>query len=575
MRRVLFLFIILSFFIGPSGAFSQVRVALLPFQVHSREPLDFLKEGIVDMLSSRLGREGQIVVVDKGLLKGVIPPGKAPEVTADLLNRIGRGTGAEYVVSGSLTKLGNIISMDATIYKVPISQPLSAVFLQGEGLESLIIKIGELARELAKEITTPRAPEEVVQTPPVKPPRLPASPPEGPAPSPPSRPEEKKLPSEAEARIAALEERLRALESAPKEARAPHPGFIVAPKIDKSGGSYWQSRELPFQIEGIDVGDLDGDGKSELVVIDERSVRVYRNEKGNLAQFIHMEGGKEHQYIHVDLIDIDGDGKAEVFISNATKGGVPSSLALRLKDGKLQMMAKDLPWYLKAFNIPGKGRVLLGQGPGVLGFYSPDVYEMAWKGGRLVEGKKVEIPYGVSIYDLAIGEFKNKGRPQFLALDKEERLILYSTKGDAEWRSGVQFGGTVKFVERDRGVEYGQVLDIYATAVNRFWIEPRMVVRPSGADGLSEAVVVKNISLGGGFLSRGKLYTEAEIYGVGWNGISLGEVWRTPKIDAYIADVQIGDFDNDGKEELIVALVLESKGLIKKGKSALISYRLS
>ncbi|MFB0505547.1 MAG: hypothetical protein ACETWT_02330, partial [Thermodesulfobacteriota bacterium] len=49
----------------PTPGANPPRVAILPFQIHSAEDLGYLKEGIVDIISSRLAASGEIDVIGK------------------------------------------------------------------------------------------------------------------------------------------------------------------------------------------------------------------------------------------------------------------------------------------------------------------------------------------------------------------------------------------------------------------------------------------------------------------------------------------------------------------------------
>lgn len=548
------------------------KLVILPFKIYSSEPLDFLRESLVDMLSSRLSRPGELTVVDKAVLKRIVSFQKDVEVTADLLARLRRETGSDFVVAGSLTKLGDVISIDATLYKVPVNQPFSAVFLQAQGLSTLIPKMGELAMEITKELGKDK-PSAVAEK------ATPGGTAKQAAPT--------SAGEEGGSRLAELEKRLKALESTRgQESGRPQPGalarkeprenpeIIITRRGDKAAGDYWQSRELPFQIDGMDVGDVDGDGKNEMVIIEENVVRVYRVEAGNMAQLAQLPGERDDSFIHVDLFDIDGDGQAEIFVTNMVKGWV-SSFILKLKGGRFQKIASKLPWYFASMELPNKGPVILGQEPGVTTFLGGSVYQMQWKGGKLVAGSQMEIPLGTNIYSLALGEFKEKGQVQFAALDDESRLKLYSPSGQTEWRSGELFGGTIRIIEKDSLADYGRTAGQDVSSGLRVRIHPRMLVRPSPANGVQELVVARNFAFGKGLFERTNFFTDSEIQGLTWNGLSLGEAWKTKKIDAYVTDIKIKDLDNDGKVDLIAALIIDSKGIMKKPKSAILSYRLS
>jgi hypothetical protein len=53
----------------------------------------------------------------------------------------------------------------------------------------------------------------------------------------------------------------------------------------------------------------------------------------------------------------------------------------------------------------------------------------------------------------------------------------------------------------------------------------------------------------------------------------MSENWRTKKINGYVADYVFKDIDNDGKPELVLALVL-SVGTSVRDKSVFVVYKL-
>ena len=49
---------------------APLKVAVFPFKVYSKEKLDYLKEGISDMLLTRMEQDKDIVTIDKPLIQG-------------------------------------------------------------------------------------------------------------------------------------------------------------------------------------------------------------------------------------------------------------------------------------------------------------------------------------------------------------------------------------------------------------------------------------------------------------------------------------------------------------------------
>src|SRR5690606_34250206 len=92
-------------------------------------------------------------------------------------------------------------------------------------------------------------------------------------------------------------------------------------------------------------------------------------------------------------------------------------------------------------------------------------------------------------------------------------------------------------------------------------------------DGKKEVIVVKNISAFGRVMKNMQLFTSAEVYNLEWDGLGLAEVWRTKKINGYVADYQLKDIDNDGQDEIVLDLVLSVGHTIKTNR-CLGAYKL-
>ena len=84
---------------------------------------------------------------------------------------------------------------------------------------------------------------------------------------------------------------------------------------------------------------------------------------------------------------------------------------------------------------------------------------------------------------------------------------------------------------------------------------------------------MKNLSSTARLLKQLKLFTASEIYNLEWDGLGMSENWRTKKINGYVADYAIKDVDNDGRHEIVLALVM-SVGVSLRDRSVLVVYEL-
>ena len=75
IRSFIFMLFTLSLILYQGSSFSQTktpkRVAILPFTMNADRDLSFLRDGIVDMMGSRLAWKGEVDIIQKGIVKGI------------------------------------------------------------------------------------------------------------------------------------------------------------------------------------------------------------------------------------------------------------------------------------------------------------------------------------------------------------------------------------------------------------------------------------------------------------------------------------------------------------------------
>lgn len=107
MKRYLKLALYLSLlliFAATLWAKDKYTVTVLPFSTHSAENIDYMKDGIGNMLSSRIAVPGKINVTAQNTALQEMKKVKSKDLNlADVYN-IGKNLKSDYVVWGSITK---------------------------------------------------------------------------------------------------------------------------------------------------------------------------------------------------------------------------------------------------------------------------------------------------------------------------------------------------------------------------------------------------------------------------------------------------------------------------------------
>jgi outer membrane protein insertion porin family len=147
IKRLCLLFIaILGCF--PSALYAQqaVGVVVLPFEVHAKAELSYLQQEIPKALSNQLEKEGaRVLVLDEASL----PSWKQQIENIEQLREIGLQTGAQYVLWGSLTWIGQQFSLDVKLISSGDNKKPALISKDGKGVENLPASVKEAVTDIS------------------------------------------------------------------------------------------------------------------------------------------------------------------------------------------------------------------------------------------------------------------------------------------------------------------------------------------------------------------------------------------------------------------------------------------
>ena len=152
-KRVLFYFIIASLttvlFCTPVFAVQEnVKIAVLPFSIYSAEDLSDYEADVADVLLSALAYHENIVPIDALEVAEAVGDVRPEEMDEDFARTIGRRVGARYVVLGSMTKVGETISLDARLVNVSSSAEPERFYIETYGISTVLDRVGDLAKRI-------------------------------------------------------------------------------------------------------------------------------------------------------------------------------------------------------------------------------------------------------------------------------------------------------------------------------------------------------------------------------------------------------------------------------------------
>jgi hypothetical protein len=347
---------------------------------------------------------------------------------------------------------------------------------------------------------------------------------------------------------------------------APGSAFIATQMSKSQSAQFWKSRNIKQRITGLALGDIDGDGKTETVIITDHSVEAYRFDNKRFLK-IKTIAERSHDYlIGVDVADINGNGYPEIFVSalNPQREFV-RSFVLEF-DGKTFIeIVKKSNWYFRTVEMPERGKILLGQKQGLNSPFDDRIYEMVWQNSEYDSAEPVMAPRRANVLGLAFGNARNDGSEAAVVFDKFDYLRVYDSSGNEIWKDGEKSGGTPRYFQLpNQGSKDTE---------NHAYYPMRILIRDINKDGKNDVITAKNYRLSKILSVRIFKHGEMEIRS--WDGVGLAVLWRTRKLSGHISDFAMGDFDNDGKDELVAALVIKTGNMATTTpKSAVITFEL-
>ena len=335
---------------------------------------------------------------------------------------------------------------------------------------------------------------------------------------------------------------------------------------------YVSKQEFLYRIVDLDVGDINGDGREELIVLAPNRVIVYDYRNKKLKQVARFRAeNKNHQFLGVDVGDINRNGRDEIFVTGRFDNSL-SSFVLEAGRGKkrLKKIWDDVNLYFRIIHPFGTRPTLLTQAPGSSGPFHGPISRMIYRKGRYVAHSKLKLPevYGTkfTIYGLTSADINGDRKRETLILDKNHKLRVYSPSGRVRVQSEEAYGRDPRsfdlgvredgggVVQEGEPVPYRGRLQLIRQRKNRYLLLP------------------KNTSSGGSLLPGLMLDTHGSITFLKLTPEGFEKTFELKKQQGYIAAYGVVKAQKHDPKSLHMATVEMGSGLGGKTSSTIYTY---
>jgi len=450
------------------------------------------------------------------------------------------------VLYGSLTIFAQSVSMDATMASLKKKKPPVTVFVQTKGMEAVIPEINKFAQKVnAKIFGRPYMDTEFAYIP-------------------------------------------RGAYAKPVDSGASplNPAFIKYHQVDVQDHSFWKSKRFQTEIQGMDIGDVTGDGQNEIVLLEGTHLSVYRYEDGVMIRIGSHRSADHHRFIAVDVADINGNGRDEVFASKVSKTTV-TSVVLEMEGNILRPIIKRSSWLYRVMDWPGRGQILVGQeimagGAGgyenlIRDYFAPGIFALTWEGSRYVKAEEEPLltHSKVYIYNFSIGDLGGDPEPEIVMIDRNDRLHILDNAGEEMHKTSENYGGTLNYLITNPPDSAAGAGGRHTLEEQWLYIPARILIVDLDKNGKNEIIINQNKSSTYGLTSRFQAFSDGKVVSLSWTGLALDPNWESRKLTGCLSYYQVNDLDNDGNPDLVVSL-LQQRGakFFQKARSLVVSYKL-
>jgi TolB-like protein len=543
----------------PLNAWAEpVKVAVLPFAIHADKDYGFLQKGIVQMITSRISAPGKVEVMDPISTEQAVAASQAQLSGDRLAQAVGAELKADFAIHGSITVLGESVSIDAKMLDLTGTRPPMTFFKQTQGMGDVVPQINLMATDINNRVFG--RPSEATPSPPV-----------AAAPQPPGVADVHRHPERLLQEIRPTPE-VRGTGPAEGKAHPLNPAFTQTRGMSSSGEGqgFWKSRNYNHLINSIAVGDVTSDGLFETVVATPGKIHIYRFTQGQQQTVAEIEAGRFVRNISVDIADINGNGTAEIFVTAFSVGlNALQSYVLEYDGQRFRPIVENSRYYYSVIEHPIFGRRLFGQqqiSTESTPFDAP-VSEMQWLSGEYAPARRILPARLGNVLGLAFGDILNDGSEAIAALNRDDFMQLLSPNGKVQWTSSDTYGGTTLY--------FALPPPSPGDAAHQFFLPTRVRNVDLDGNGKSEVLVASNQDSAGRKLEQRRFFGKGKVEALVWDGIGLASAWSTRELSGRVQDFLVADFNNDGVQNLLVAIVTkEGATIFTDAQSALVAFDL-
>lgn len=343
-------------------------------------------------------------------------------------------------------------------------------------------------------------------------------------------------------------------------------------------GSRMRSQRIKDNMVDMAVGDFNGDGKNEIAVLSDHSLTIFLWEaNGKLKELGKTEVSRTYNNFSMRAIDLNKDGAMDLVIATFEEdNNRPYSFFYSFKGNKFSQPAQRIPYFASVMRIPPNFTpTLVGQGWDSIKLFAPGVHLLVKNGDKYGLGTRLSLPTGATVFNSAwIPAGKAQGGDMLVMLTDTERVKVFQGNNEKPLHTTMEsFSGSATGMDFYKGMP-GLAVDKTRQLASKIYAPMRMIAADIGNTGENVLLLNKPISTASQLFDRYRYFPQGEIHALYWDGVGLGLKWKTRRIRGSVAEIDLGDVNNDGILDLVVGINTAPELGIGSRQSMITAYPL-
>jgi len=522
-------------------ASAENTVGILPFKIISThyERYSYIANSIPLILGSDLASEN-IGIVRNSDIVSYLKNQRVSFSSQNLLN-LSKHFKADYLIYGRIVKIGKIFVIQSNVFDASQNKVVYRNHVQALGTNFIIGDINRLSAVLKKEINAINAKNTEVK-----------------APSTPY--------------------------AAPAHREIKSSVFIK--RFTQNSGGLIKTASKKYVIQAISAGRFLRKGIQAAVATRHRVILYELSLGGRLKKLAQYKLPVRSNVVYLGFYKIS-KGYNAIVLTKARLGMIISYL-LVFRNGTLTKLTKDYGLFLRVMNLPGFGRVIVGQKPVSVapsGRYFNDYaigqnyYPIGQFGGdtyiygfnkntdSLERGQSLAFFNDITLYGTVYGNFKGNGKNYLVALSKSGNLMVINGRGKTVYTSSKTYGGSPLQI---RVPSFNGARS--STYTGGFIYNVPAQLGEFTHKGKLEIIALKNYRQAA-FLHNLNYYVKTSVFSLAWNKIGFYPVWEIKPMSGYSAGFSI--FKTGGNFYLADGIVENPGSPLTNPKSYIAIYKIA